>query len=252
MKIDSSSIYTQNLAELNSAKTTRKENNESFDVVLENETKTDTIKVEDIKNGSDLNEYLIDKAINDLGQEKYVGVLSLSVAASFIVGLESAIKDNPELSINDNDIIILAMEKRRENYKSPDDLKQDIVNMISAIQNNIPYVPGTESKEEFEAEKKETINILTQIYKELFNEEPTVPKFSEFNTKESSIDISAAIKEFLSKPYEKEEDVLKFIKDLDKQNQEEPSVEILGIKERIYKQNEKLKSENLNLLLQNI
>ncbi|WP_300701574.1 hypothetical protein [uncultured Campylobacter sp.] len=251
MKIDSSNIYIQNLAELNSAKTTRKENNESFDVVLENETKTDTIKIEDIKNGSVLTEYVVGKARNNLGLERYVGVLSFSVAASFIVGLESAIKDNPELSINDNDIIIRAMEKRRENYKSPDDLKQDIVNMISAMQNNIPYVPGTESKEEFEAEKKETINILTQIYKELFNEEPVVPEFETLG-EESSIDISAAIKEFLSKPYEKEEDVLKFIKDLDKQNQEEPSVEILGIKERIYKQNEKLKSENLNLLLQNI
>lgn len=250
MKIDNSSIYTQNLAGLNSTKTTRKENNESFDVVLENETKTNGIKAEDIKTSSDLNEYLIDKAINDLGQERGVLAWFLSVAAAFNIALGSVIKDNPELDIND--AANASINKLAENYKSPDDLKQDIISRISMIQSDILYVPGTKSKEKYEMQKQDTINALTQIYKELFNEEPTVPKFSEFNTKESSIDISAAIKEFLSKPYEKEEDVLKFIKDLDKQNQEEPSVEILGIKERIYKQNEKLKSENLNLLLQNI
>lgn len=249
MKIDSSSIYTQNLAELNSAKTTRKENNKSFDVVLENETKTDTIKVEDIKNGSDLNEYLMDKAINDLGQERGVLAWSMSLAASFNIALGSVIKDNPELDIND--AANASRNKLAENYKSPDDLKQDIISRISMIQSDILYVPGTKSKEEYEMQKQDSINALTQIYKELFNEEPVVPEFETLG-EESSIDISAAIKEFLSKPYEKEEDVLKFIKDLDKQNQEEPSVEILGIKERIYKQNEKLKSENLNLLLQNI
>ncbi|WP_297192242.1 hypothetical protein [uncultured Campylobacter sp.] len=244
MKIDNSSIYTQNLAGLNSAKAT-KESEQSFDTVLENETKTSGIKAEDIKNGSDLDEYLMFKYIGELGHERGTGVWFLSMVSAIQVAID-------KYGSGDNDVWP-SIEKSRENYKSTDDLKQDIINRISIIQSDrYDYTPPNKSKAEHEMQKQDTINALTQIYKELFNEEPTVPKFSEFNTKESSIDISAAIKEFLSKPYEKEEDVLKFIKDLDKQNQEEPSVEILGIKERIYKQNEKLKSENLNLLLQNI
>ena len=245
MKIDNASIYAQNLAELNSAKTTRKENNESFDVILENETKKNGIKAEDIKTRSDLDEYLMDKAIKELGQEKGVGVWFFSVVASLQVALD-------KYGLDSNNSISTSIEKLMEDYKSTDDLKQDIINRISIIQSDrYDYTTSHKSKAEFEIQKQDTINALTQIYKELFNEEPIVPKY-ETVSNESSIDISAAIKEFLSKPYEKEEDVLKFIKDLDKQNQEEPSAEILGIKERIYKQNEKLKSENLNLLLQNI
>ncbi len=271
MKVQNSSIYTQNLAELNSAKTTRKENNESFDVVLENETKTNGIKVEDIKTSSDLNEYLIDKAINDLGQERGVLAWFLSVAAAFNIALGSVIKDNPELDIND--AANASINKLAENYKSPDDLKQDIISRISMIQSDILYVPGTKSKEEYEIQKQDTINALTQIYKELFNEEPIVPKY-ETVSNESSIDISAAIQEFLNKPFEndEEDELIQFMKELykdryeskdeeakikenelkDKELKESFSIEKLALKERFTKEQESLRTYSLNVLLQSL
>ena len=258
MKIDNSSIYTQNLAGLNSAKDI-KESEQSFDTVLENEIKTSGIKAEDIKDWSDLYTYIGDRQQEKLGQtfanEEAAKKHFLITAASFVSRILLINQQNPNGSQEDFGYFFSRPDLWQEasSYGNTDEIKQELINTISLLQSDIglAWLPSNESYEEFKARKQEGADFLKEIYKELFNEESVVPEFETLG-EESSINISAAIQEFLSKPYEKEEDVLKFIKDLDKQNQEEPSVEILGIKERIYKQNEKLKSENLNLLLQNI
>ena len=273
MKIDSSNIYAQNLAGLNSAKAI-KEKHENFDVILENELKTKTIKAEDIKTSSDLGGYLMDKARKEFGHEKGVGVWSLSLAAAVNLAIMSASKDNPEL--DSSDMIDAARNKLAGNYESTDDLKQDIINRISLIQSDILYVPGLKSKAEYEEQKQNTINTLTEIYKELFNEEPVVPKFETLvgEGAGSSIDISAAIKEFLNKPFENEEEdeLIELIKELYKEKQEgkeEKSeiqeiklkdtnlkesfdIEKLALKERFTKEKQSIENFSLSLLLQSL
>ena len=266
MKVQNSSIYTQNLAGLNSAKAT-KESEQSFDTVLENETKTSGIKAEDIKNGSDLDEYLMFKYIGELGHERGTGVWFLSMVSAIQVAID-------KYGSGDNDVWP-SIEKSRENYKSTDDLKQDIINRISIIQSDrYDYTPPNKSKAEHEMQKQDTINALKDIYKELFNEEPIVPKYETLiGGGASSIDISAAIKEFLNKPFENEEEdeLIELIKELYKENQESTSkeskiqeselktlkdidfdIEKLALKERFTKEQESLRTYSLNVLLQSL
>ena len=266
MKVQNSSIYTQHLAGLNSAKAT-KESEQSFDTVLENETKTSGIKAEDIKNGSDLDEYLMFKYIGELGHERGTGVWFLSMVSAIQVAID-------KYGSGDNDVWP-SIEKSRENYKSTDDLKQDIINRISIIQSDrYDYTPPNKSKAEHEMQKQDTINALKDIYKELFNEEPIVPKYETLiGGGASSIDISAAIKEFLNKPFENEEEdeLIELIKELYKENQESTSkeskiqeselktlkdidfdIEKLALKERFTKEQESLRTYSLNVLLQSL
>ena len=268
MKIDNASIYTQNLAELNSAKAT-KESEQSFDTVLENETKTSGIKAEDIKNGSDLDEYLMFKYIGELGHERGTGVWFLSMVSAIQVAID-------KYGSGDNDVWP-SIEKSRENYKSTDDLKQDIINRISIIQSDrYDYTPPNKSKAEHEMQKQDTINALKDIYKELFNEEPVIPKYETLigEGATSSIDISAAIKEFLNKPFEneEEEELIELIKELYKENQESTSkeskiqeselktlqdiglkesfdIEKLALRERFTKEKQSIENFSLSLLL---
>ena len=273
MKIESSNIYTQNLAGLNSAKAI-KENNENFDVILENELKTKTIKAEDIKNGSDLDEYLMFKYIGELGHERGTGVWFLSMVSAIQVAID-------KYGSGDNDLWP-SIEKSRENYKSIDDLKQDIINRISIIQSDrYDYTPPNKSKAEYEMQKQDTINALSEIYKELFNEEPVIPKYETLigEGAESGIDISTAIKEFLNKPFEneEEEELIELIKELykDKEKQESTSkeskiqeselktlqdiglkesfdIEKLALKERFTKEKQSIDNFSLSLLLQSL
>lgn len=257
MKIDNSNIYTQNLAELNSAKYI-KENNESFDSLLENEMQSKPSKADSIKDSSDLYTYIGDRLQEKLGQtfanKEAAKKIFLITAASFASKMILINEQNPNSSQENPGYFLQRPDLWQEmgTYGNTDEIKQELVNTISLLQSDVglAWLPSKENYEEFKARKQEGADFLKEIYKELFNEEPVVPKFETLD--ESSIDISAAIKEFLSKPYEKEEDVFKFMEDLDEQNQKEPSIEILGIKEKFYKQNETLKSENLKLLLQNI
>lgn len=268
MKIDNASIYTQNLAGSNPAKAT-KESEESFDTVLKNETKTSGIKAEDIKNGSDLDEYLMFKYIGELGHERGTGVWFLSMVSAIQVAID-------KYGSGDNDLWP-SIEKSRENYKSIDDLKQDIINRISIIQSDrYDYTPPNKSKAEYEMQKQDTINALSEIYKELFNEEPVIPKYETLigEGAGSGIDISAAIKEFLNKPFEndEEDELIQFMKELykdryeskdeeakikenelkDKELKESFSIEKLALKERFTKEQESLRTYSLNVLLQSL
>ena len=264
MKVDNASIYTQNLAGSNSAKDI-KESEQSFDTVLENEIKTSGIKAEDIKNGSDLDEYLMFKYIGELGHERGTGVWFLSMVSAIQVAID-------KYGSGDNDVWP-SIEKSRENYKSTDDLKQDIINRISIIQSDrYDYTPPNKSKAEHEMQKQDTINALKDIYKELFNEEPVIPKYETLigEGATSSIDISAAIKEFLNKPFENEEEdeLIELIKELYKENQESTSkeskiqeselktlkdidfdIEKLALKERFTKEKQSIENFSLSLLL---
>lgn len=268
MKIDNASIYTQNLAGSNPAKAT-KESEESFDTVLKNETKTSGIKAEDIKNGSDLDEYLMFKYIGELGHERGTGVWFLSMVSAIQVAID-------KYGSGDNDLWP-SIEKSRENYKSIDDLKQDIINRISIIQSDrYDYTPPNKSKAEYEMQKQDTINALSEIYKELFNEEPVIPKYETLigEGAESGIDISTAIKEFLNKPFENEEEdeLIELIKELykDKEKQESKiqenelktlkdikpqesfDIEKLALKERFTKEKQSIENFSLSLLLQSL
>ena len=152
----------------------------------------------------------------------------------------------------------------------------NIINRISIIQSDrYDYTPPNKSKAEHEMQKQDTINALKDIYKELFNEEPVIPKYETLigEGATSSIDISAAIKEFLNKPFENEEEdeLIELIKELYKENQESTSkeskiqeselktlkdidfdIEKLALKERFTKEKQSIENFSLSLLLQSL
>ena len=263
MKVDNASIYTQNLAELNSAKAT-KESEQSFDTVLENETKTSGIKAEDIKDWSDLKKHF------------------LITAASFVSRILLINQQNPNGSQEDFGYFFSRPDLWQEasSYGNTDEIKQELINTISLLQSDIglAWLPSKESYEEFKARKQEGADFLKDIYKELFNEEPIVPKYETLiGGGASSIDISAAIKEFLNKPFENEEEdeLIELIKELYKENQESTSkeskiqeselktlqdiglkesfdIEKLALKERFTKEKQSIENFSLSLLLQSL
>ena len=283
MKIDNSSIYTQNLAGLNSAKDI-KESEQSFDTVLENEIKTSGIKAEDIKDWSDLYTYIGDRQQEKLGQtfanEEAAKKHFLITAASFVSRILLINQQNPNGSQEDFGYFFSRPDLWQEasSYGNTDEIKQELINTISLLQSDIglAWLPSKESYEEFKARKQEGADFLKDIYKELFNEEPVVPKFETLvgEGAGSGIDISAAIKEFLNKPFENEEEdeLIELIKELykDKEKQESKiqeselktlqdiglkesfSIEKLALKERFTKEQESLRTYSLNVLLQSL
>ena len=283
MKIDNASIYTQNLAGLNSAKDI-KESEQSFDTVLENEIKTSGIKAEDIKDWSDLYTYIGDRQQEKLGQtfanEEAAKKHFLITAASFVSRILLINQQNPNGSQEDFGYFFSRPDLWQEasSYGNTDEIKQELINTISLLQSDIglAWLPSKESYEEFKARKQEGADFLKDIYKELFNEEPVVPKFETLvgEGAGSGIDISAAIKEFLNKPFENEEEdeLIELIKELykDKEKQESKiqeselktlqdiglkesfSIEKLALKERFTKEQESLRTYSLNVLLQSL
>ncbi|WP_273337009.1 hypothetical protein, partial [Campylobacter avium] len=248
MKIDSSSIYTQNLAGSNSAKDI-KESEQSFDTVLENEIKTSGIKAEDIKDWSDLYTYIGDRQQEKLGQtfanEEAAKKHFLITTASFVSRIILINQQNPNGSQEDFGYFFSRPDLWQEasSYGNTDEIKQELINTISLLQSDtgIAWLPSNESYEEFKARKQEGADFLKEIYKELFNEEPIVPKYETLiGGGASSIDISAAIKEFLNKPFENEEEdeLIELIKELYKEKQE-------GKEEKSEIQEIKLKDTNL-------
>lgn len=280
MKIDSSNIYAQNLAGLSPAKTT-KENNESFDTVLENEIPTNSVKTENIKDWSDLYTYVGDRLEEKLGQtfanEEAAKKHFLITAASFVSRILLINEQNPNGSQGDFGYFFSRPDLWQEasNYENTDEIKQELINTISLLQSDmgLAWLPSKESYEEFKARKQEGADFLKDIYKELFNEEPIVPKY-ETVSNESSIDISAAIQEFLNKPFEndEEDELIQFMKELykdryeskdeeakikenelkDKELKESFSIEKLALKERFTKEQESLRTYSLNVLLQSL
>ncbi|HJE66064.1 MAG TPA: hypothetical protein K8V51_03260 [Campylobacter avium] len=282
MKIDSSSIYTQNLAGSNSAKDI-KESEQSFDTVLENEIKTSGIKAEDIKDWSDLYTYIGDRQQEKLGQtfanEEAAKKHFLITTASFVSRIILINQQNPNGSQEDFGYFFSRPDLWQEasSYGNTDEIKQELINTISLLQSDtgIAWLPSNESYEEFKARKQEGADFLKEIYKELFNEEPIVPKYETLiGGGASSIDISAAIKEFLNKPFENEEEdeLIELIKELYKEKQEgkeEKSeiqeiklkdtnlkesfdIEKLALKERFTKEKQSIENFSLSLLLQSL
>ncbi|WP_297192244.1 hypothetical protein [uncultured Campylobacter sp.] len=282
MKVDNASIYTQNLAGSNSAKDI-KESEQSFDTVLENEIKTSGIKAEDIKDWSDLYTYIGDRQQEKLGQtfanEEAAKKHFLITAASFVSRILLINQQNPNGSQEDFGYFFSRPDLWQEasSYGNTDEIKQELINTISLLQSDIglAWLPSKESYEEFKARKQEGADFLKDIYKELFNEEPIVPKYETLiGGGASSIDISAAIKEFLNKPFENEEEdeLIELIKELYKEKQEgkeEKSeiqeiklkdtnlkesfdIEKLALRERFTKEQESLRTYSLNVLLQSL
>ena len=282
MKVDNASIYTQNLAGSNSAKDI-KESEQSFDTVLENEIKTSGIKAEDIKDWSDLYTYIGDRQQEKLGQtfanEEAAKKHFLITAASFVSRILLINQQNPNGSQEDFGYFFSRPDLWQEasSYGNTDEIKQELINTISLLQSDIglAWLPSKESYEEFKARKQEGADFLKDIYKELFNEEPIVPKYETLiGGGASSIDISAAIKEFLNKPFENEEEdeLIELIKELYKEKQEgkeEKSeiqeiklkdtnlkesfdIEKLALKERFTKEKQSIENFSLSLLLQSL
>ena len=282
MKVDNASIYTQNLAGSNSAKDI-KESEQSFDTVLENEIKTSGIKAEDIKDWSDLYTYIGDRQQEKLGQtfanEEAAKKHFLITAASFVSRILLINQQNPNGSQEDFGYFFSRPDLWQEasSYGNTDEIKQELINTISLLQSDIglAWLPSKESYEEFKARKQEGADFLKDIYKELFNEEPIVPKYETLiGGGASSIDISAAIKEFLNKPFENEEEdeLIELIKELykDKEKQESKiqeselktlqdiglkesfDIEKLALKERFTKEKQSIENFSLSLLLQSL
>ena len=283
MKIDNANVYTQNLAGLSPAKTT-KENNESFDTVLENEIPTNSVKTENIKDWSDLYTYVGDRLEEKLGQtfanEEAAKKHFLITAASFVSRILLINEQNPNGSQGDFGYFFSRPDLWQEasNYENTDEIKQELINTISLLQSDmgLAWLPSKESYEEFKARKQEGADFLKDIYKELFNEEPVVPKFETLvgEGAGSGIDISAAIKEFLNKPFENEEEdeLIELIKELykDKEKQESKiqenelktlkdikpqesfDIEKLALKERFTKEKQSIENFSLSLLLQSL
>lgn len=282
MKVDNASIYTQNLAGSNSAKDI-KESEQSFDTVLENEIKTSGIKAEDIKDWSDLYTYIGDRQQEKLGQtfanEEAAKKHFLITTASFVSRIILINQQNPNGSQEDFGYFFSRPDLWQEasSYGNTDEIKQELINTISLLQSDIglAWLPSKESYEEFKARKQEGADFLKDIYKELFNEEPIVPKYETLiGGGASSIDISAAIKEFLNKPFENEEEyeLIELIKELYKEKQEgkeEKSeiqeiklkdtnlkesfdIEKLALKERFTKEKQSIENFSLSLLLQSL
>ena len=285
MKVDNASIYTQNLAGSNSAKDI-KESEQSFDTVLENEIKTSGIKAEDIKDWSDLYTYIGDRQQEKLGQtfanEEAAKKHFLITTASFVSRILLINQQNPNGSQEDFGYFFSRPDLWQEasSYGNTDEIKQELINTISLLQSDIglAWLPSKESYEEFKARKQEGADFLKDIYKELFNEEPIVPKYETLiGGGASSIDISAAIKEFLNKPFENEEEdeLIELIKELYKENQESTSkeskiqeselktlqdiglkesfdIEKLALRERFTKEKQSIENFSLSLLLQSL
>ena len=286
MKVDNASIYTQNLAGSNSAKDI-KESEQSFDTVLENEIKTSGIKAEDIKDWSDLYTYIGDRQQEKLGQtfanEEAAKKHFLITTASFVSRIILINQQNPNGSQEDFGYFFSRPDLWQEasSYGNTDEIKQELINTISLLQSDIglAWLPSKESYEEFKARKQEGADFLKDIYKELFNEEPVIPKYETLigEGAESGIDISTAIKEFLNKPFEneEEEELIELIKELykDKEKQESTSkeskiqeselktlqdiglkesfdIEKLALKERFTKEKQSIDNFSLSLLLQ--
>ncbi|ASQ30141.1 hypothetical protein CAV_0475 [Campylobacter avium LMG 24591] len=283
MKVDNASIYTQNLAGSNSAKDI-KESEQSFDTVLENEIKTSGIKAEDIKDWSDLYTYIGDRQQEKLGQtfanEEAAKKHFLITAASFVSRILLINQQNPNGSQEDFGYFFSRPDLWQEasSYGNTDEIKQELINTISLLQSDIglAWLPSKESYEEFKARKQEGADFLKDIYKELFNEEPVVPKFETLvgEGAGSGIDISAAIKEFLNKPFENEEEdeLIELIKELYKYKEKQESkiqeselktlqdiglkesfdIEKLALKERFTKEKQSIENFSLSLLLQSL
>ena len=259
MKVDNASIYTQNLAGSNSAKDI-KESEQSFDTVLE---------------GDRQQEKLGQTFANEEAAKKHF----LITTASFVSRILLINQQNPNGSQEDFGYFFSRPDLWQEasSYGNTDEIKQELINTISLLQSDIglAWLPSKESYEEFKARKQEGADFLKDIYKELFNEEPIVPKYETLiGGGASSIDISAAIKEFLNKPFENEEEdeLIELIKELYKEKQEgkeEKSeiqeiklkdtnlkesfdIEKLALKERFTKEKQSIENFSLSLLLQSL